>query len=235
VRATVIAVRESGIGQVVALSSWGAELTEPVGGIIACHWLEEGLNRIDGLDAVHLRPVWFMENFLWNIGLIKAVGINGLAIDADVPFPAIAANDIAAVTVRHLRALSFTGHTVQYLNGARDYTMAEATEIIGAAIGRPDLRYIRLPDGVLRKGMITSGGLSPDAARLVTEINHGISTGRVRAESRPAGNTTPTTLEEFARTTFEPAFRAAPEATWRDRTNGLLLRGFLTASNRRSA
>lgn len=237
VRATATAVRDSGIDHVVALSSWGAELTEPVGGIIACHWLEQSLDRIDGLNALYLRPVWFMENFLWNIELIKSAGINGLAIASDAVFPAIATPDIAAAAVRHLRTLSFAGRTVQYLNGARDYTMAEATRVIGAAIGLPDLPYFVLPEGILRKGMTTSGGLSPNAARLATEINHGISTGTVRAEPRSANNTTPTTLEEFARTTFAPAFHAAPDATVRERTTGSLLRAYLslTASNRRPA
>lgn len=235
VQATATAVKNSRIRHVVALSSWGAELTESVGGIIGCHWLEQSLDQVDGLNAVHLRPVWFMENFLWNIGLIKAVGINGLAIAPEVSFPTIATSDIAAVAVDYLHTLSFEGRTIRYLNGARDYTMQEVTRAIGETIGRPDLGYVQLPDGIARKGMIDSGGLTPDAARLALEINHGINSGTVHAEPRSTHNSTPTTLEDFMRTTFAPTFHAAPDASWRDRAGGLLLRTYLSASGHRTA
>ena len=232
IEATTTAVRNSGLRHVVVLSSWGAELTDPVGGIIACHWLERALGQIDGLNAIYLRPVWFMENFLWNIGLIKAAGINGTAIAPDVSFPTIATPDIATVALRYLRSLSFEGHAVHYLNGARDYTMTEVTEILGQAIGRPGLWTAYLPDSVLRQGMISSGGFSPNAARFALEVGHGIGTGKVHAERRSVHNTTPTTLEDFAQTTFAPAFHTAADASWRDHASGLLLRAYLTARGR---
>ncbi len=68
----VSAIRDSNVQHVVLLSSWGAELGTQVGGIIACHRFEELLDQIPGLNVVYLRPVWFMENFLWNIPLIEA-------------------------------------------------------------------------------------------------------------------------------------------------------------------
>jgi uncharacterized protein YbjT (DUF2867 family) len=235
VESMAAAIRESDMRHVVLLSSWGAEVPERIGGVIACHWFEQLLDEIEDLNCVYLRPVWFMENFLWNIGLIKTAGINGLAIKPDVPFPVIATQDIAAVAAEYLEALAFEGRHVRYLNGHRDYTMAEVTRILGASIGRPDLKYVQFPDPVMRKGLISSGGLSPNAADLAIEINHGISTRRLRAEPRSTLNTTPTNLEEFARTTFAPAFRTAPPAPWRARLGGLLLRTYLTATGHRPA
>lgn len=235
VESIAAAIRESDVRHVVLLSSWGAEVPERIGGVIACHWFEQLLDGIEDLNAVYLRPVWFMENFLWNIGLIKTTGINGLAIKPDVPFPAIATPDIAAVVAEYLEALAFEGRHVRYLNGPRDYTMAEVTRILGASIDRPDLKYVQFPDPVMRKGLISSGGLSPNAADLAIEINHGISTRRLHAEQRSTLNTTPTTLEEFARTTFAPAFRTAAPAPWRSRLGGVLLRSYLTATGHRPA
>ena len=235
VESIAAAIRESDVRHVVLLSSWGAEVPERIGGVIACHWFEQLLDEIEDLNAVYLRPVWFMENFLWNIGLIKTAGINGLAITPDVPFPAIATPDIAAVAAEYLEALAFEGRHVRYLNGPRDYTMSEVTRILGASIGRPDLKCVQFPDPVMRKGLISSGGLSPNAAELAIEINHGISTGRLRAEPRSTLNTTPTTLEEFARTRFASAFRTAPQAAWRARLGGVLLRSYLTATGHRAA
>jgi uncharacterized protein YbjT (DUF2867 family) len=230
VESVAAAIRESDVRHVVLLSSWGAEVPERIGGVIACRWFEQALEGIEDLNAVYLRPVWFMENFLWNIGLIKAVGVNGLAINSDVSFPLIATPDIAAVAAEYLETMTFSGRRVHYLNGPRDYTMAEVTRVLGAAIDRPGLKYVRLPDPVMRKGLIGSGGLSPNAADLAIEINHAISTRRLCAEPRSALNTTTTTLEEFARTTFAPAYRAAPPVTLPARLGGAALRFYLAAA-----
>ena len=229
------AIRASGIGHVVLLSSWGAEVPERIGGVIACHWFEQLLDEIDGLNAVYLRPVWFMENFLRNIGLIKAAGINGMAIRPDVPFPAIATPDIAAVAADYLRSLTFEGRHVRYLNGPREYTMPEVTRILGASVGKPGLKYVQFPDSVMRKGLISSGGLSPNAADMAIEINHGINTRRLIAEPRSAINTTPTTLEQFAQATFAPQFHTAAGAPLRGRLGGMLLRSYLSATGHRAA
>jgi uncharacterized protein YbjT (DUF2867 family) len=132
---------------------------------------------------VFLRPVWFMENFLWNIGLIKTAGINGLAFRPDVSFPMIAAADIAPVAVEYLTSLAFEGRNVRYLMGPREYTMVEVTRTLGAAIGKPDLRYIEFPDAVFRKGLIGSGGLT---GRRNTTLRPGASPSSASRRRQPA-------------------------------------------------
>ncbi len=113
--------------------------------------------------------------------------------------------------------------------------MIEATRILGASIGKPELKYVELPDAVLRKGLIGSCGLSPNAADLAIEINRGIDCARVKAEPRSKLKTTPTTLEEFAKTSFAPAFKGTPEAEFGDRFGGLFLRSFLFVTGHRAA
>ncbi len=221
------AIRDSGVKNVVALSSWGAELSERVGGIIGCHWLEQALNEISDLNSVCLRPVWFMENFIWNIGLIKMANINGLALRPDFAFPMIATKDIAPVAAKYLAKLDFTGRHIHYLNGPKDYALTEVTQVLGNSIGKPNLKYIEFPNGIFRKGLIDNGGLSPNAADMAIEINRGIESGQVHAEPRTKSNTTPTTLEEFARTTFAPAFNAAPNVSFTGKMAGAFLRSFL--------
>jgi uncharacterized protein YbjT (DUF2867 family) len=231
----VPAIRESGVKHVVLLSSWGAELQNRVGGIIACHYFEERLDQIPNLNVVYLRPVWFMENFLWNIPLIKMARINGLAIKPDLRFPTVATRDIAPVAAEYLTKLDFTGRNVRYLNGPREYTMTEVTRILGASIGKPDLEYVEFPDAIFRRGLVDGGGLTPNAADLAIEIDRGIGSGVVKAEPRSKANTTPTTLEQFAKTTFAPAFAAAPDASVSDRFGGLLLRSILFMTGHRAA
>jgi uncharacterized protein YbjT (DUF2867 family) len=102
-------IKSSGINNIVLLSSWGTELTEKSGGIIGCRLFEHMLDDIPNINTVFLRPVWFMENFLWNLELIKMAGINGLAIKPEVKFPMIDTRDIAVVATEYLDYLSFKG------------------------------------------------------------------------------------------------------------------------------
>jgi hypothetical protein len=139
------------------------------------------------------------------------------------------------VAAEYLTKLDFKGRNVRYLNGPREYTMTEVTRILGASIGKPDLKYVKFPDAIFRKGLIGGGGLTPNAADLAIEINRGIDSGVVKAEPRSKANTTPTTLEQFAKTAFAPAFEAAPNASFSDRLGGLFLRAFLLMTGHSAA
>jgi hypothetical protein len=113
--------------------------------------------------------------------------------------------------------------------------MTEVSRILGASIGKPALKFVQFPDSVLRTGLISSGGLTPNAADFAIEINHGINSGRLHAPPRSTAMTTETTLEGFARTTFAPAFHTAPQTYLRERLSGPLLRCYLSATGHRGS
>jgi uncharacterized protein YbjT (DUF2867 family) len=120
----------------------------------------------------------------------------------------IATRDIGAVAAEVLATPTFTGRSFRELLGPRDHTMAQATPILGRAIGRPELPYVEFPYDEARKAMVAMG-LSPDLARLYVEMAEGFNSGRVRPiQGRRPEATTPTTLEQFAVDTFAPAFKA---------------------------
>ncbi len=221
------AIKISAVKNVVLLSSWGTELAEKSGGILGCRYFENQLDQIPGLNTVLLRPVWFMENFIYNIGLIKISGINGLAIKPDVKFPMVDTRDIAAIAVKYLENINFRGRNVQYILGPREYTMQEVTAILGASISKPDMQYIEFPGSVLRKEFIDSGQISPDVADMLIEINQCISKRTLKPELRSKSNTTATTLEEFAKTKFAPAYNAVKDASFKDKISGFFLKSYL--------
>ena len=64
------------VPRVVTLSSVGADLPTGTGPILGLRAMEERFNQIPGIHIVHLRPGYFLENVLPNIGLIKSAGIN---------------------------------------------------------------------------------------------------------------------------------------------------------------
>ena len=204
------ALQASGLRQVVHLSSIAADQPGGTGPIVGVHRQEQRLNAIDGLHVLHLRPAYFMENLLANIGLILGPGITGSAIRPDVSFPMIATQDIAARAAALLDGPALSaGHQEQLLLGPRSYTLQEAAAILGQAIGRPGLPYVPFAPADARQGMI-GAGMSPSMADLYLEMSQTLNeeTAMVH-EVRTAANTTPTTLEQFAQQVFAPAFEAA--------------------------
>lgn len=202
------AARRSRIPRLVVLSSIGAHLSGGNGPIAGLHELEARLDRFEGA-VVFLRPGYFMENHLWAVPVIRSLGYNGSPVRGDVPFPMVATKDIAAAASRLLLEKTVAGHAVRYVLGPRDLTLSEATRIMGGAIGKPDLRYVQLPEGEARKAMI-GAGMSANVADVMLEMERGFNAGLiVPTERRTPENSTPTTLEEFAQAVFARAYRAA--------------------------
>ncbi len=200
-------LEKSGVQYVVTLSSLGAELPSGTGPIAGLHELEERLNQISALNALHLRAAFFMENSLQVIGLIKSMGIFGGTIQADARIPMVATRDIGEFAADALLALSFSGKTTRDVLGQRDISHQEIAPILGAAIGKPNLRYTHVPNWQAKMAM-AGMGLPGDTVNLLLEMNDAISEGKVKpTEPRSAQNTTPTSIEEFATEVFAPAFQ----------------------------
>jgi len=206
--AIVAALTTTGVKKVVFLSSLGAEQPSGTGPIVGLHVAEEALREVSGTDLLLLRPGFFFENHLGTLALIKAQGINGGAVAPDVPLAMIAARDIGAAAAEALRRDGRLGVVVHELLGPREYTMTEATRILGAAIGKPDLAYVQFPyDGYAQA--LREARFSASSASLFVELAQAFNARQVRSlESRNARNTTATTLEAFARDVFAPAYGA---------------------------
>lgn len=195
--AIAAAVREAGVRRVVALSSVGADLAEGTGFIASLHAQEQRLRRLDA-DVLILRPGSFFENFHASLGVIREQGCVADSVAPDVALPMIAAADIAAAAAGALLARDWSGVMVRELLGPRDLTYAEATAVIGARLGRPDLPYVQLPYDEMA-GVLAASGMSADAARLQVEMTRAFNEGRVVSrQGRTAATTTPTRFEDFA-------------------------------------
>jgi uncharacterized protein YbjT (DUF2867 family) len=191
------ALASSSIRYVVHLSSAGAERESGTGPVAGLHRQEERFNQLKNVLVLHLRPTYFMENFLMNIPLIKNMGINGSAIRGDLPMPLVATSDIAEAATRSLLSLDFPERKMQMLLGPRDYTFTEATQILGEAIGKPDLTYIQFGYADMKQALV-SAGISESVADSFVELQKALNEGLLTGYSRDAENTTPTTLKSFA-------------------------------------
>ncbi len=201
------ALRQASVSRAVTLSSVGADKSEKVGPVIGLHSLEEKLNAIAGLNLIHLRAGYFMENLLPQVDVIRNFGILGGPLRADVPVSMIATRDIGAVAADLLKS-GFTGKKSRELLGQRDVNYTEVASVIGGAIGKPQLAYVQLPAQQL-KAALTQMGMSPNMADLLLEMSEAINNGYMRPlEPRSAENTTPTSIETFVNEEFAPRFRA---------------------------
>jgi len=196
----------------VTLSSIGAQHAEGTGPIVGLHNMEHKLNDIPGLNVLHLRAGYFMENSLASIPAIKSMGFLPGSAPGDAPAPMIATKDIGHYAAGRLQARDFSGSSVQELLGPRDVTMKEVAGVIGKAIDKPHLHYMHVPFLVLEPALVKMG-LPKSSAALIIEMWKAGNDGLVKAEEpRSLKNTTPTTIEEFVEEVFAPAYNAKSTA-----------------------
>lgn len=198
VSAMAKALEKSNVSYVVSLSSVGAHLKEGAGVVQGLQRMEEAFNRIKGMNTMHLRASYFMENTLAQVGAIKHMGAMGNPVKGDLPIPMVATKDIAAVALKYLLALDFKGQNHTYILGRRDVSYNDVARVFGPAIGKPDLKYyaVSYEDGA--KAMIQMG-MGESVVNRLNEFVKALNEGHVLEDAkRTAQNTTPTSIEEFA-------------------------------------
>lgn len=197
---------------VVSLSSVGADKPSGTGFVVGLNRLEEALDRIEGLNTLHLRAGYFMENLLPQAEIIHGSGGAAGPLRGDLKLPMIATRDIGRAAATALMSLGFKGHQTRELLGPRDLTYNEATAIIGKAIGKATLKYTQMPDEQLRP-VLTQMGMSSNVVDLLLEMSAALNSGYMKAlEARTAQNTTPTPFEEFVAEEFVPAYKKSSRA-----------------------
>ncbi len=201
------ALETAGVKYAVTLSSFGADKAEKTGPVAGLHAMESRFAQIPGLNALHLRAGYFMENTLPQIGIIQQFGMMAGPVRADLPLPMIATRDIGAAAFDALLRLDFSGQQTRELLGQRDLTYSEIARIVGAAIGKPALAYVQLPaeQVILAMGQM---GISKNVASLLCEMSDALDSGYMKAlEPRSSANTTPTSYETFVEQVLLPAYR----------------------------
>jgi uncharacterized protein YbjT (DUF2867 family) len=197
---------------VVSLSSFGADKPDKTGPVVGLHDLEQKLNRIDGVNVLHLRAGYFMENTLPQARLIRQFGTGMGPLRPELKLPMIATRDIGTVAAEALIRLDFKGKQSRELLGQRDLTMPEAIAVIGRAVGKPDLSYAQATAEQFVAALVQFG-FSQSFANLMIEMVEALNSGHMKAlEPRTPRNTTPTSYETFVTEEFVPAFQQANAA-----------------------
>src|ERR1700729_610875 len=200
------AVQDSGLRYALNLSSYGAHAPQGTGPIAGLHSSEQKLNAINGLNVLHLRAAYFMENNLAAIDMIRGMGLFGHALLPDLKLPMIATRDVGDYAAQRLLDLDFSGKEARELLGERDLSMTEITAAIARGIDKPDLRYEQFSYDQVRQGLVQMGW-SPKKAAVYIEMFKAINAGLLAAqEPRSPKNSTPTSFETFVQDVFVSAY-----------------------------
>ncbi|MBN8878724.1 MAG: NmrA family NAD(P)-binding protein [Sphingobacteriales bacterium] len=202
------ALKAAGVKNVVNLSSVGAHMPTGCGPVSGLYQTEQSLNSLPGVNILHLRPSYFYQNLLANIGLIKQAGIIGGNFSIpDGKFPIVDPSDIATVAADALLKLDFTGTSHRYIAGDEVGTDKIAA-VLGKAIGKPDLQWVKFSDEQALAGMLQAG-LPQTIAENYVEMGQAMDSGKMFEEYRKqVVKLGKVKLEDFAKE-FASAYKAS--------------------------
>ena len=192
------AIRNNGITRVVNLSSIGADIDGGTGQISGVHDGEQVLNALEGVAIKHLRAGFFYVNLYANIDMIKHLGFIGANYGPDTRLIMVHPEDIAAAVAEELQT-PFTGKSVRYITSDERST-SEVAAVLGAAIGKPDLKWVQFTDEQALDGMLQAG-LPEPIGRNFIEMNKAVGSGILWKDYDALGNkpTGKIKLEDFAK------------------------------------
>lgn len=148
------AIQQAGIKRAVHLSSYGAHLEKGTGFILGAHYVEKMLNELPNVTVTHLRAGFFYTNLYRFADMIKEAGFLAANYGDDDKLILVHPKDIAAAAAEEIEAAA--GKKIRYAV-SDEHTANEVAQIIGAAIGKPGLKWITLSDEQVREGMAKQG------------------------------------------------------------------------------
>lgn len=196
----VTAIKQSGVKNIVQLSSIGAHMGEGAGPIDGLAYLEKRLSAIDDINVIKLRPSYFYTNFYAMIDMIKHAGIIGSNIgDYNDKLVLTHPNDIADAAAKYLLALDFKDQNIAYVS-SDIRTFSDIVKTLGDAIGKPELPWISFSDDDNHQGMLKAG-LPEVFAKSYTQMGKSIREGLIQEDyfsrnEQPQGKVK---LEDFAK------------------------------------
>lgn len=181
------AIKTAGVKRVVNLSTIGAHLEKKSGILIGAHDVEHILNGLSPEVAItHMRPTSFYYNLYGYVDMIKSTGAISVNYGGDNKVPWVSPIDIAAAVAEELET-PFTGRKVRYV-ASEDLTGNEVAGILGAAIGKPDLKWVVISDEETKSGL-EAIGMQPRIAVGLVEMYGSLHSGLLAEDydrNRPA-------------------------------------------------
>ena len=200
------AVRQSGVKHLVYLSSYGAHLEKGTGFILGAHHAEKILGKVPDVAITFLRPGYFYYNFYNFVGMLKGQGMIGSNYGGDDKMVLVDPQDIATAAAEEL-ASTASGKKVRYV-ASDERSCNEVAQILGSAIGKPDLQWMTFTDEQTKQGM-EQQGVPPHVVANFVELGSALHSGALIEdyEQHKPEQMGKIKLEDFA-TSFAAAFNS---------------------------
>ncbi len=163
------AIEKSGVKKVIHLSSIGAHMESGNGILKFHHEAENILNQLpEDVSIKFMRPVGFYYNMFAFIPTIKSQNAIIQNYGGKDKEPWVSTLDIASVIAEEVEK-PFSGREIRYI-ASEEISPEEIAEILGEAIGNPDIKWITIPDEDLLNNLIAAG-MNPETAKGYVEMN----------------------------------------------------------------
>ncbi len=195
------AIKANQIKYVVNLSSVGAHLPDGCGPVSGLYKAEQALNTLKDVNIKHLRPSYFFDNLLANVGMVKQMDIIGGNFGETGQKLVLAdTTDITDAAFEELSTLKFSSHSVRYI-ASDERTSDEVAKLIGAAVSKPSLSWVVFTNEQSKAGMLQVG-LPEEITKNYVEMGDALHSGRMMEDywkNHPSA-LGKVKLEDFART-----------------------------------
>ncbi len=173
------AIQQSGVKRVVNLSTIGADLEQGSGILIGAHRVEAILNGLPKDVAItHMRPTSFNYNLFGYADMIKEH--NCIYTNyGDELIPWVSPKDIAAAVAEELTT-TLIGRKVRYI-ASEELTGNQTAKVLGEALGKPDLKWVVVPDEQVAEAL-KGAGMNPTIADGLVEMYASLNNGVLAAD-----------------------------------------------------
>ncbi|MBW4629181.1 MAG: NAD(P)H-binding protein [Brasilonema octagenarum HA4186-MV1] len=196
------AVRENGVKRVVNISGIGAGSASNLGTVSFGGNVESIFNQTTA-NVLHLRPGYFMENFLDQVEFIRRDDTVYFPYASDHDIPWISTDDIGDEAAKYLLNDGWAGHWTRNLMGSENLTLFETTAVLSQVLNRP-IKYVQVTIESIQQRLALTGA-TPDVQRELGNLYRALGNpDGVYATVRTPEAVTPTTFEQFVKNKLFP-------------------------------
>ncbi|MEG4393134.1 NmrA family NAD(P)-binding protein [Microcoleus sp. BROC3] len=196
------AVGENNIKRVVNISSIGAGAGSNLGTVSFSGNVESIFNQTSS-NVLHLRPGYFMENFLDTVDSIQRDQSVYFPYASDHDMPWISADDIGDEAAKYLLDDTWAGQWTRNLMGPENLTLLETTAVLSKLLDRP-IEYVQVTIESIQQRLGLMGAtltVQKELGDLFLALGN---PNGIYATVRTPEAATPTTFEQFARNKLLP-------------------------------
>lgn len=161
------AIQQSGVKRVVHLSSIGTHMEKGSGLLLLHREVELTLNKLSNVAITFMRPTAIYYNLYGFVQMIKQTGCIAANYGAEDKLTWVSPIDIATAVAEEI-VKPLTGRKIIYV-ASDELTGNEVARILGAAIGKPDLKWIIISNEQMQNGL-EAAGMNPRIAAGLVEM-----------------------------------------------------------------